>query len=150
MSSPCPTALSPTSAPHLRHTTLAATQEPPPHYAHRHLNPTPLTTTRPTGPTGADLNERNAAGDTAMLYIARQGHYKFPPKEIPAALITAGANLEAKDSKGMTALQVALLSGWQNIAEILIKGGASTAGVAEVKPRLTCPDCKRLVAQYNL
>jgi hypothetical protein len=38
----------------------------------------------------------------------------------------------------------------QNIAELLIKSGASTSGVAAIKSRLTCPDCKRLVAQYNL
>mgnify|MGYP001806839086 CR=1 FL=1 len=38
----------------------------------------------------------------------------------------------------------------QNIAELLIKSGANTAGVASIKSRLTCPDCKRIVAQYNL
>lgn len=31
-------------------------------------------------------------------------------------LVDAGADLEAKDAKGRTALEVALLSGWQNIA----------------------------------
>ncbi|EFJ42946.1 hypothetical protein VOLCADRAFT_107046 [Volvox carteri f. nagariensis] len=99
---------------------------------------------------GADPNERDAAGDTPLLCIARAGHYKYPPNEIPAALVKAGADMEAKDKSGLTALQVSLLSGWQNIAELLIKAGASTAGVAAVKNRLTCPDCKRLVAQYNL
>jgi hypothetical protein len=73
-----------------------------------------------------------------------------PPAEIPAALVGAGADLEARDAGGMTALQVSLLAGWQNIAELLIKSGASTAGVAAIKGRLTCPDCKRLVAQYKL
>lgn len=34
------------------------------------------------------------------------GHYKYPPAEIPTLLIQSGANLEAKDSKGRTALQV--------------------------------------------
>ena len=42
------------------------------------------------------------------------------------------------------------MSGWQNISELLIKSGASTAGVAAIKGRLTCPDCKRVVAQYKL
>ncbi|GLC35235.1 hypothetical protein PLESTB_000587000 [Pleodorina starrii] len=99
---------------------------------------------------GADVNERDAAGDTPLLMIARQGHYKYPPSEIPAALVKAGADMEAKDKNGLTALQVSLLAGWQNISELLIKSGASTAGVASIKARLTCPDCKRLVAQYNL
>lgn len=98
----------------------------------------------------ADLNERDANGDTALLYIARAGHYKYPPADIPTKLIRGGADVEAKDRKGLTALQISLLSGWQNISEVLIKNGASTAGVPEIKARLTCPDCKRLVAKYNL
>ncbi|KIZ03841.1 hypothetical protein MNEG_4119 [Monoraphidium neglectum] len=99
---------------------------------------------------GADLNARNAAGDTPLLYIAREGHYKFPPKDIPLALIQAGADLEAKDRDGKTALDVALLSGWQNIAELLIKSKAQTGGVAAIKGAVTCPDCKRIIAQYAL
>lgn len=46
--------------------------------------------------------------------------------------------------------QVSLLAGWQNISELLLKNGASTAGVAGIKSALTCPDCKRLVAEYQL
>ncbi|KXZ54040.1 hypothetical protein GPECTOR_5g15 [Gonium pectorale] len=100
---------------------------------------------------GADPNEREpGSGDTPLLMIARAGHYKYPPAEIPAALVKAGADMEVKDKSGLTALQVSLLSGWQNIAELLINSGASTSGVAAIKGRLTCPDCKRIVAQYNL
>lgn len=99
---------------------------------------------------GADPNETNTQGDTPLLYIAREGHYKYPPQEIPALLIQSGADLEAKDATGCTALQVALLSGWQNIAELLIKNGAKTGGVPDIKASITCPDCKRIVATYNL
>lgn len=99
---------------------------------------------------GADINERNAEGDTPLLYIARQGHYKYPPADIPTALVKAGADLEAQDSKGLTALQVSLLAGWQNIAELLIKSKAQTSGVAAIKGRVTCPDCKRVIANYAL
>ncbi|GAX73485.1 hypothetical protein CEUSTIGMA_g937.t1 [Chlamydomonas eustigma] len=100
--------------------------------------------------TGADLNERDVNGDTPLLYISRAGHYKFPPAEIPSVLVKGGADMEAQDSKGMTALQVSLLSGWQNIAELLIMSGASTTGVPAIKSRLTCPDCRRIVSKYNL
>jgi len=41
-----------------------------------------------------------------MLFIAREGHYKYPPSEIPALLVSKGADLEAKDGNGRTALQV--------------------------------------------
>ncbi|KAJ9533985.1 hypothetical protein QJQ45_027059, partial [Haematococcus lacustris] len=113
---------------------------------------------------GLDLNERDANGDTPLLYIARAGHYKYPPCEIPAALLEAGADKEARDKAGLTALQVSLLAGWQNIsdndtvvtdcvwlcAELLIKAGADTSGVRSIVPRLTCPDCKRIVAEYKL
>lgn len=85
-----------------------------------------------------------------LLLLLRAGHYKYPPSEIPALLIQSGANLEAKDSNGRTALQVALLSGWQNIAELLIKSKAQTGGVPDIKASITCPDCKRIVATYNL
>ncbi|KAL6747179.1 ankyrin repeat-containing domain protein, partial [Haematococcus lacustris] len=99
---------------------------------------------------GLDLNERDANGDTPLLYIARAGHYKYPPREIPAALLEAGADKEARDKAGLTALQVSLLAGWQNISELLIKAGADTSGVRSIVPRLTCPDCKRIVAEYKL
>jgi hypothetical protein len=152
------------------------------------------------------VNERNADGLTPLHFIAREGHYKYPPTGIPLALVQAGADLEAKDAAGRTALEVALLSGWQvrgwskgggaggrgalaccfgyalapfatrtsaplqdkntnpyfpapnqtknqkkqNIAELLLKSQAQTAGVAAVKGAVTCPDCKRIIAQYNL
>lgn len=58
--------------------------------------------------------------------------------------------MEAEDGKGLTPLTVSLIAGWQNISELLISKGASTSGVAAIKGRLTCPDCKRVVAKYNL
>mmetsp|Transcript_26335 Transcript_26335/g.71258 ORF Transcript_26335/g.71258 Transcript_26335/m.71258 type:complete len:203 (+) Transcript_26335:50-658(+) len=99
---------------------------------------------------GANANERGPTGETPLLYIAKEGHYKYPPQEIPQMLIDMGADLEQKNSQNLTALEVSLLSGWQNIAELLLKAGANTSGVPSIAPRVTCPDCKRLIAQYNL
>lgn len=89
-------------------------------------------------------------GETPLLFIARAGHYKYPPAEIPALLVQSGADLEARDGAGRTALEVALLSGWQNIATLLLDNGASAAGVPAIAGRLTCPDCRAVVARYNL
>ena len=33
-------------------------------------------------------------------------HYKYPPADIPTALLKGGADAEVKDGKGFTALQV--------------------------------------------
>lgn len=59
---------------------------------------------------GADVNER-VEGLTPLHFIARKGHYQYPPREIPEALVKAGADLEAKDGDGLTALEVSLLKG---------------------------------------
>jgi ankyrin repeat protein len=96
------------------------------------------------------VNEKNADGDTPMLYIAKQGHRKYPPAEIPLTLIKAGADLEATNKSGQTPLQVSLMSGWQDIASLLIDNGADSTKVAEIKGRITCPDCKRVLASYKL
>lgn len=98
----------------------------------------------------ADLNEVNADGETPLTFIAKEGHYKYPPSEIPEALIQAGANIEAKDRNGNTPLEISLLSGWQNIAELMLKHEAKTGGVASISTRVTCPVCKRMIAVYNL
>lgn len=34
--------------------------------------------------------------------------------------------------------------------ELLIKSKAQTSGVAAIKGNVTCPDCKRIIAQYAL
>ena len=80
----------------------------------------------------ADVNE-TLDGLTPLHYIARQGHYKYVPDGIPQSLIKAGANLEAKDGEGRTALQVSLLKGWQKIGYLLVDSGADTSGVASIK-----------------
>jgi hypothetical protein len=43
------------------------------------------------------------------------------------------------------------LKGWQNVGYLLLDRGAKTDGVNDaLKSRLTCPDCKRLVAEKGL
>ena len=56
------------------------------------------------------LSEWDCVLSLRMLRACR--HYKYPPADIPTKLIQGGADIEAKDSKGMTALQVSLLAGW--------------------------------------
>jgi hypothetical protein len=91
--------------------------------------------------------------ETPLVMIAKRGgHYRYPPGGIPTALIDAGADLEAKDPEtGNTAFELSLLRGWQNVGYLLLDRGAKTSGVNDaLKARLTCPDCKRLVAEKGL
>uniref|UniRef100_A0A0G4HAN4 Uncharacterized protein n=1 Tax=Chromera velia CCMP2878 TaxID=1169474 RepID=A0A0G4HAN4_9ALVE len=99
-----------------------------------------------------DTDERNPEGDTPLLYIARKGHYKYPPEEIPLALIDAGADMEARSrSDGLTALQISLKSGWQNIAEVLLQNGARSdpKQVEPIRDQITCPDCKTIAKRLE-
>ena len=90
-------------------------------------------------------------GSNAMHIIAKQGHYKFPPDGIPKTLIDYKININAKNNDNKTALEISLLSGWQKIAMLLLDNGADRSVVTnDIKQRITCPDCKRVVKQYNL
>jgi uncharacterized protein YbaR (Trm112 family) len=85
------------------------------------------------------------------MIAKRGGHYKYPPAGIPTMLIDKGADLEARDPEtGKTAFELSLVKGWQNIGYLLLDRGASASGVAAIKGQLTCPDCKRLVAEKGL
>lgn len=47
----------------------------------------------------------------------------------------AGADLEARDADGLTALEVSLLKGWQRVSYLLLENNASRSGVAAIKAR---------------
>ncbi len=97
------------------------------------------------------INQKDQNGSNAMHIIAKQGHYKFPPDEIPKLLIENKINVDERDSNGQTPLEISLLSGWQKIAMLLLDNGADRSVVTDsVKSRITCPDCKRVVKQYSL
>eukprot|EP01038_Epipyxis_sp_PR26KG_P010138 gene10138-13638_t len=97
------------------------------------------------------VNIVDSNGQNAMHIVAKKGHYKYPPGGIPLFLIQNGININAKDKAGSTPLEISLLSGWQKIAMLLLDNGANRLVVTDdIKQRITCPDCKRVVKQYNL
>ena len=60
------------------------------------------------------INDRDpSSGNNAMHIIAKRGHYKFPPANIPKLLIVSGIDVNAKNVNGETPLEISLLSGWQ-------------------------------------
>jgi hypothetical protein len=60
------------------------------------------------------INERDpATGNNAMHIIAKKGHYKYPPANIPKTLVAGGIDINAKNLKGESPLEISLLSGWQ-------------------------------------
>lgn len=90
-------------------------------------------------------------GNNAMHIIAKKGHYQFPPSEIPKTLIDGGLNINAKNKDNKTSLEISLLSGWQKISMLLLDNNADRSVVTkDVVSRLTCPDCKRVVKEYEL
>jgi ankyrin repeat protein len=108
---------------------------------------------RAAGNRAVAVNEKDpATGDNAMHYISRKGHYAFPPMKIPTYLIDVGGiDINATNADNQTALEIALLSGWQKIAMLLLDRGADRSVVtADVKSRIRCPDCKRVVKDNNL
>jgi hypothetical protein len=60
------------------------------------------------------INDREPeTGNNAMHIIAKKGHYKYPPTQIPKLLVDGGIDIDAKNAKGETPLEISLLSGWQ-------------------------------------
>lgn len=100
-----------------------------------------------------DVDERDPiTGDTPLLYVTRQGHYRYPPQKIPAELIKAGANLEARDDEGHTPLMVAADIGWQFTGSLLVDAGASTAELAQLYADgyVTCPDGVKMLEERGI
>jgi ankyrin repeat protein len=73
-----------------------------------------------------DVNKVNAQGETALLVAAGSPRGYVP--EIVEALIRAGADVNKADNTGKSPLAVALLLNRTDIADVLIRAGAGTAG----------------------
>jgi len=69
--------------------------------------------------TGADLEQRDERGSTAIHYAAC-GQY-----HIAEYLLAKGADIEATDCDGLTPLHVAFLRGDRTMLELLVKHGAN-------------------------
>jgi len=69
---------------------------------------------------GADLEARDAQGDTPLLIAIRQGNHKLAKH-----LVNAGADVTVKDAQGRTALQIAKALGLSDIALLLERNGAT-------------------------
>ena len=84
---------------------------------------------------GANVNARDAEGDTALLIAARIHREKVP------LLIAAGADVNAESESGWTALAIAARQGWRHTetARALVLAGADTAR-AEAALRRACQD----------
>lgn len=89
---------------------------------------------------GADPKTRGEWGRTPVLELVHD--YGRNPMASPGGvpeclrmLIAAGADLDARDDEGCTALAVAAAAGHEDLAAILRAAGASTAGVPEAELR---------------
>jgi ankyrin repeat protein len=78
----------------------------------------------------ADVNRKTKTGRTALMQsidgpkeFDNENHVVYSPK-IAIVLIGAGADVNARDAKGNTALRIALRRGYTDMAELLKKAGA--------------------------
>lgn len=69
---------------------------------------------------GADINQRNDTGRSALLIAARHG--KLPAVE---ALVQAGADINLQDKNGDTALHLAAVNTHRPVVEFLLRHGAN-------------------------
>ncbi len=68
---------------------------------------------------GADVNAKDALGQTALIYAATYGY-----AEIVQALLDQGADMKAKDLMGMPAIGCAARNGHFKTVEVLLASGA--------------------------
>jgi ankyrin repeat protein len=69
---------------------------------------------------GADVNEKDFLGETALMTAASKGH-----TGVAKLLIEKGANVNEKGKFGDTALMFAALNGHTEIAKLLVEKGAN-------------------------
>jgi hypothetical protein len=72
---------------------------------------------------GADVNERNLRGATALMYAARNNQL-----EVARALMDAGARPNLQSDAKATALSIAVQHGHQPVADLLRQRGAMLPG----------------------
>ena len=68
---------------------------------------------------GANVNDREENGTTALIYASKEGH-----TDIAKLLIDEGADVNAQEYHGWTALMFASIKGQIDIAKLLIEEGA--------------------------
>lgn len=88
---------------------------------------------------GADVNEKDASGRTALMIAANRGH-----TYVVQLLLERNADAHATDNKGLTAMQLAESRGFERIVSILRKFSAasgqpenSSAVKSQAAPRLS-------------
>ena len=63
-------------------------------------------------------------GKTALMFACSGSDVSYAIRRIVAALLTAGADIEARDSKGNTSFLLAAVSGITDVVELLIENRA--------------------------
>lgn len=69
-----------------------------------------------------DINHPNKMGWPPLVYACRGDNGEHP--EEVSALLAAGANIDARNSKGQTALHTAAKAGFPKVIQVLLKAGA--------------------------
>ena len=70
---------------------------------------------------GADLETRDAQGDTALIIAIRQGNHR-----LARHLVAEGADVNTEDAGGKKAIEIAKQAGLRDIAQLLKRQGAES------------------------
>ena len=99
---------------------------------------------------GVDPNQFNQTGN-APLHVITSKSFRNPNTfPIIISLIKAKADVNLKNQAGLTPIQVALQSGWQDTVAFLLEScGAKFDEATRSATNVRCPDCKRVLASYE-
>lgn len=98
---------------------------------------------------GDSPNQLDAHGQAPLHVIVTKSFRNENTFPIIITLLTHKADINLRNKQGLTAIQVALQSGWQDTAAFLFEHGATFTAATRKETQIRCPDCLKVVATWE-